>query len=66
MGEVSARGYAADDFTLIRARKAEILADEEPKCPSNSARLLFDCLRSSSQCGDTCPYRGDWIGPQKD
>ena len=60
---MSARGFAADDFAMIRRRAQEIAQAETPRCPVNGSRLLYDCLRSSAHCPDGCRYAGDWIGP---
>ena len=62
---MTARGFAADDFDLIRSRIDEIAQAEKPFCPVNGSRLLYDCLRSSARCPDGCPYAGDWIGPAR-
>jgi hypothetical protein len=53
----------ADDATTITARIIEIREEAKPRCPQNSGRYLHDCLRSSTQCNDVCPLKGDWIGP---
>ena len=61
---MSARGFAADEFELIRLRKAQIALDETPRCPIITSRTLHDCLRAPEQCGYSCPHRHDWIGPE--
>lgn len=58
------RSWAADSYDEIRERRAQIIAEEQPKCPLHSSRLLFSCLRSASPCTDACPNRADYIGPQ--
>ena len=54
----------ADDYDTIRAAREVIRANEAQRCPVDSNRKLYDCLRSLSRCGDSCQYRDDWIGPQ--
>jgi len=60
---MTVRGFAADDFDMIRSRVDEIAQAGKPFCPMNGGRLLYDCLRSSAPCPDDCPHAGDWIGP---
>jgi hypothetical protein len=60
---MTARGFAADDFDIIRSRVEEIAQARRPFCPVNGSRLLYDCLRSSARCPEGCPYVGDWLGP---
>lgn len=57
------RQYAFDDIEVINRRIAEIRA-EQPMCPQNSGRTLYDCLRSETKCGENCEFHTDWIGPQ--
>lgn len=61
---MSASKPVADEFDLIRRRISEIHEAEQLRCPTQSYRTLHDCQRNPSRCGDSCPYRGDWIGPQ--
>lgn len=61
---MSERVRAADDATAISARIQEIRQAETPMCPVHEGRTLYDCLRSSSRCSDSCEYHRDWIGPE--
>ena len=56
--------YAADDIETVYTRIHEIRKAEEPRCPMSQDRTLHSCLRSSSRCGEECPNKSDWIGPQ--
>jgi len=56
----------ADSFDFIRTRIEEIRAAEVPFCPLNPDRTLFNCLRSSGRCPESCPHHSDWMGPQSD
>jgi hypothetical protein len=56
----------ADSFDFIRARLQEIRTAAVPVCPLNPDRTLFNCLRTSARCPESCPHRGDWIGPGSD
>ena len=57
--------YAADDFAAIRAALYAHRADAIPRCPIASDRTLYNSLRSPARCGDTCPHRDAWIGPEE-
>lgn len=63
---MSERSRAADSFVEIRARIAELklMVERVEMCPVHISRPLAECLRSSARCGDACPLRADWIGPQ--
>jgi hypothetical protein len=54
----------ADDFDEIRRHRERIRAEEQPRCPTNASMTLYACLRSPSRCGESCPYKADWLGPQ--
>lgn len=60
------RTRVADSFDEIRAYITNITAAKTPHCPVNSGRLLFDCLRSPTQCPAVCPLRDDWLGPNEE
>lgn len=55
---------AADDYETIQRRLVELTQPIQPRCavPSRPA-YVSDCLRSATQCPETCPLRHDWIGP---
>lgn len=62
--EPQRRRIACEDADAISRRIAEIKADKVPRCPLFAERKLYDCLRSSSRCGEPCPLKNDWIGPE--
>lgn len=55
--------FAADSFDEIRAARDKIRAEAVPQCPVNAGMTLFNCLRSSTKCGEKCPLKEEWIGP---
>lgn len=57
--------YACDDFDEIRKHRDELRKTEGyPRmCPRSSGRLLYDCLRSATQCSVDCPQHQNWVGP---
>lgn len=55
---------AADSFAEILANRDRIRKEAEPQCPFSPGRNLYDCLRSTARCGDACPNKNDWIGPE--
>lgn len=57
--------YAADDFAAIRAALYAHRTEAVPRCPIANDRTLYNCLRSPARCGDTCPHRDAWIGPEE-
>ena len=57
------RQYAHEDFDFISARIIELRREAVPKCKVTS-NPLFECLRSSAKCGDSCPDRDAWVGPE--
>lgn len=61
---MTTRPYAADCFDEIRLRIAQIAKAETPMCPMIATKMLKDCLRGMLPCPETCPFRGDHIGPQ--
>lgn len=54
---------AADDVEVISARIKDLANENKPKCPTSEGRLLYDCLRMSAKCPETCPHHHAWIGP---
>lgn len=57
------RSRAADDADTITTRINELREEAKPRCPNNPGITLYNCLRSSSRCGDSCPHAKDWMGP---
>lgn len=63
--EPARRLYACEDADTITGRIAEIEAERRPKCPV-TRNDLHACLRTSSRCGEHCPHRDIWVGPEPD
>lgn len=62
--EPERRQFAIEDFDVISSSIIRIRAQADVRCPQNSGRTLYDCLRSTTACGESCEFRKDWIGPE--
>lgn len=61
--EPQRRQYACEDFDAILGRVNQIKEEAQPRCPITS-NPLYGCLRAAAKCGDNCPHRDAWIGPE--
>ena len=64
--EPKRREIACEDADIIAIRMAQIREAERPMCPLVACRTLYDCLRTAAQCGDSCPHRHEWVGPNEE
>jgi hypothetical protein len=55
---------ACEDADTISRRIAELREAALPRCPLMPEKPLYDCLRTSTRCGEKCPHHADWLGPE--
>lgn len=62
--EPARRVFGCEDAEFIAQRIIQIREDAKPRCKLNGNMSLTDCLRSPTKCGENCPDRDYWTGPQ--